>query len=163
MQYGVNVGNPSRPLPTTPEGYTYSSAFVPGPSFGHGRGHGDGGTPAGNMNTFTPPGAMQQITSFTSMPSQSWYQPGSVRCRQTGCRFMGSVKAVEIHVMDRHLVFPPDWEHRRRKQDWDADPSLKGYVFLFFSVFLSVPLPNLPMNSYPEINLFDGISLSLFL
>jgi hypothetical protein len=35
---------------------------------------------------------------------------------------------VEIHRMDRHLIYPAGWEHRRREGDWDADPSLKGCV-----------------------------------
>ncbi|EPQ60715.1 hypothetical protein GLOTRDRAFT_118856 [Gloeophyllum trabeum ATCC 11539] len=38
---------------------------------------------------------------------------------------MGSKKSVEIHMMDRHLIYPPGWE-KRQKNDWDADPSLKG-------------------------------------
>ncbi|RXW24778.1 hypothetical protein EST38_g1110 [Candolleomyces aberdarensis] len=28
--------------------------------------------------------------------------------------------------MDRHLIFPPGWEKRPKKPEWDADPSLKG-------------------------------------
>jgi len=28
--------------------------------------------------------------------------------------------------MDRHFIFPTDWEKRKRKDEWDADPSLKG-------------------------------------
>lgn len=29
-------------------------------------------------------------------------------------------------MMDRHLIFPPGWDKRPRKADWDADPSMKG-------------------------------------
>lgn len=29
-------------------------------------------------------------------------------------------------MMDRHLIYPPGWEKRQNKRDWDADPSLKG-------------------------------------
>ncbi|KAH7931085.1 hypothetical protein BV22DRAFT_999201 [Leucogyrophana mollusca] len=54
----------------------------------------------------------------------SWYQPGNSRCTRQGCTFTGSQKSVEIHMMDRHLIYPPGWE--KRKDDWDADPSLKG-------------------------------------
>lgn len=61
-----------------------------------------------------------------------WYQPGNARCTHRGCSFTGSGKAVEIHMMDRHLIFPPGWEQRNRAQDWDADPSLKnGSAFIF--------------------------------
>jgi len=45
------------------------------------------------------------------------------------CTFSGSQKAVEIHMMDRHLIYPPN--HNKNKQrDWDADPSLKGHVIV---------------------------------
>ncbi|EIW64386.1 uncharacterized protein TRAVEDRAFT_139131, partial [Trametes versicolor FP-101664 SS1] len=55
-----------------------------------------------------------------------WYQPGTFRCTNPGCSFMGSKKSLEVHMMDRHLIYPPGWEHRKKRQDWDADPSLKG-------------------------------------
>lgn len=58
----------------------------------------------------------------------TWYRPGNVRCSYPGCTFYGSLKSVEIHRMDRHLIYPPDWE-KSRKLDWDADLSLKGYGF----------------------------------
>ncbi|KAF8898649.1 hypothetical protein BD779DRAFT_1607395 [Infundibulicybe gibba] len=45
--------------------------------------------------------------------------------RNLGCSFTGSQKTVEIHMMDRHLIFPLGWDNRK-KSDWDADPSLKG-------------------------------------
>jgi hypothetical protein len=60
----------------------------------------------------------------------SWYQPGNYRCDHKDCTFTGSQKSVEIHKMDRHLLFPPGWEKRKKKPDWDADPSLIGYVHL---------------------------------
>lgn len=28
--------------------------------------------------------------------------------------------------MDRHLIYPPGWD--KRTNEWDADPSLKGWV-----------------------------------
>ncbi|KAF8168014.1 hypothetical protein B0H34DRAFT_42020 [Crassisporium funariophilum] len=69
--------------------------------------------------TYRPP-----ISNSASM--SSWYQSGNNRCSQPGCSFSGSHKSVEIHLMDRHLIYPPGWEKRNKKQDWDADPSLKG-------------------------------------
>lgn len=69
-------------------------------------------------------------TEYTaSIPYQAptrWHQPGSIRCSKQGCQFSGSQKAVEVHMMDRHLIYPPGWEKRKQKSDWDADPSLKG-------------------------------------
>jgi len=29
-------------------------------------------------------------------------------------------------MMDRHLIYPSGWEKRKKKPEWDADPSLKG-------------------------------------
>ncbi|KAJ7225433.1 hypothetical protein GGX14DRAFT_638726 [Mycena pura] len=59
-------------------------------------------------------------------PSASWHQPGSSRCTYKTCTYFGSRQSVEIHMMDRHLIFPPGWEKRNNKPEWDADPSLKG-------------------------------------
>lgn len=67
-------------------------------------------------------------SNFPRPPSSQWAQPGNVRCKQPGCSFTGSHKSVEIHMMDRHLIYPPGWENSKRKNDWDADPSLKGRV-----------------------------------
>ena len=55
-----------------------------------------------------------------------FHEPGNVRCTHEQCGFMGSRKSVETHMMDRHLIFPPGWEKHKRKDDWDADISLKG-------------------------------------
>jgi len=69
----------------------------------------------------------QQLVARPALPPPapmgSWYQPGNVRCTYQGCSFTGSHKSVEIHRMDRHLIYPPGWQN---KSDWDADPSLKG-------------------------------------
>ena len=70
-------------------------------------------------------------TSPLRLPSSSaasWYRPGSCRCSYRGCSFAASQKALEIHMMDRHLIYPPGWEKRPKKSDWDADPTLKGWV-----------------------------------
>ncbi|KAJ3757354.1 hypothetical protein EV360DRAFT_46189 [Lentinula raphanica] len=65
-----------------------------------------------------------RIPSYSSVNS-SWYQTGNIRCTYKNCPFTGSAKSVEIHKMDRHLIYPPGWE-KRKDNDWDADPSLKG-------------------------------------
>ncbi|KAF9569656.1 hypothetical protein CPC08DRAFT_604609, partial [Agrocybe pediades] len=65
-------------------------------------------------------------TKTHSAPPPIWYQPGHNRCTHPGCSFTGSRKTVEIHMMDRHLIYPPGWDKKKKKPDWDADPSLKG-------------------------------------
>ena len=64
-----------------------------------------------------------------------WFVPGNHRCTYDGCAFTASKKSVEIHMMDRHLIFPPGWDKRKRKREWDADPSLmnSGYIIQLFS------------------------------
>ncbi|KAJ7492538.1 hypothetical protein FB451DRAFT_1336429 [Mycena latifolia] len=57
-----------------------------------------------------------------------WYQPGNSRCTYKTCTFRGSPQTVETHMMDRHLIYPPGWEKRKKKPEWDADPSLKGWT-----------------------------------
>ncbi|KIY47038.1 hypothetical protein FISHEDRAFT_46075 [Fistulina hepatica ATCC 64428] len=65
-------------------------------------------------------------SSFNPAAMSSWYQTGQARCSYKGCSFQGSSKSVEIHMMDRHLIYPRGWEKRKNADDWDADPSLKG-------------------------------------
>jgi hypothetical protein len=103
--------------PTTPDGYTISSAFTPSFSFNPER-------------TRAPETNCRQRTQSSS----SWYQPGNSKCSYPGCNFSGSHKSLEIHKMDRHLIYPPNWEKRNQKSDWDADPSLKGLVHCSFDV-----------------------------
>lgn len=92
----------------------------------------------GQAQAFTDPSS-QPSTSFgshaRSQPaffappanSSSWYSPGTCRCTYQGCNFIGSAKSLETHRMDRHLIYPPGWKERKKKPDWDADPSLIGY------------------------------------
>ncbi|KAJ6610081.1 hypothetical protein B0H10DRAFT_2225366 [Mycena sp. CBHHK59/15] len=84
---------------TTPQGYTFSS-------------------------TYNPP--VQQNVPSTS--SAVWYHPGNSRCTYKTCTFQGSPQTVETHMMDRHLIYPQGWERRKKKPEWDTDPSLKGWV-----------------------------------
>ena len=65
----------------------------------------------------------------------TWYQAGNIRCSYPGCAFRGSQQSVEIHKMDRHLIYPPDWDKRKKKAEWDADPSLKGYPVLLLRLW----------------------------
>ncbi|KAJ6575206.1 nuclear fragile X mental retardation-interacting protein 1-domain-containing protein [Mycena capillaripes] len=87
---------------TTPQGYTLSSTYNPS----------------------IPQNAPAPSTS--SNLGRERYQPGSSRCSYKNCTFWGSPQTVELHMMDRHLIYPPGWEKRKKKPDWDADPSLKG-------------------------------------
>lgn len=134
MQYNAaSLPGGGSPWPmTTSEGYTYSSTFVPGQqsqpfpstSFSNGGlGTGSSGFP---------------FQTTPAPPSQSWYSPGNARCKQAGCRFSGSAKAVELHMMDRHLVYPPGWDKRKKRPDWDADPSLKGCVVRYTSTLVKL-------------------------
>ena len=102
---------------TNPEGYTISSTYVPRSSSAMPQ----------RTDIPTKNGAHSRPTQ--QLPSQgqgSWYQFGHSRCTYKDCIFTGSQKSVEIHMMDRHLIYPPGWDSRKKQSDWDADPSLKG-------------------------------------
>ncbi|KAJ7254025.1 hypothetical protein B0H12DRAFT_1017217 [Mycena haematopus] len=80
--------------------------------------------PQGSLSTYNPAGPSS--APGPSASSAPWYQPGSHRCTYKDCTFRGSPQTVETHMMDRHLIFPPGWEKRKKRPEWDADPSLKG-------------------------------------
>jgi hypothetical protein len=81
-------------------------------------------------------GVPPQVSSVFHPPpnSSSWYSPGTCRCTHSNCNFIGSAKSLEIHRMDRHLIYPPGWKERKRKPDWDADPSLIGCMRILLSL-----------------------------
>jgi hypothetical protein len=127
-QYGWN-GSPSPAI--NAGGYTLSSTYVPdapGPSSAGPSQFTRNGDSihnhSGHDRSFQPHNISSQGT---------WYQFGNSRCTYKNCTFIGSQKALETHMMDRHLIYPPGWDKKRQK-DWDADPSLKGsalFVYLF--------------------------------
>lgn len=52
----------------------------------------------------------------TSRPPR--YGPGGpVRCSYPDCPYSGYTKDVEIHRMDRHLIFPPGYKHKNGPPD----------------------------------------------
>jgi len=97
---------------TTLDGYTLSSAFT-----------------ARLNQPLAPNRTAEPQRTFNAQYPAHWHQPGNDKCSYPGCTFTGSHKALEIHKMDRHLIYPPGWGKRKQKPDWDADPSLKGFVW----------------------------------
>lgn len=111
----------------TPEGYTISSTYVSGSQDStatSGSSSRSYNTPLGGRS-----GAGPSHFPNSSNPYGQWYEPGNCRCTYQQCAFTGSKKSVEIHMMDHHLIHPPGWDKQKRKPDWDADPSLKGFVY----------------------------------
>jgi hypothetical protein len=112
-----------------PQGYTYSSTYnpltyppsLPSTSFSSpGYSFGNVSSPSGSRNTLPSRGT----------PQTHWYTPGNSNCTYSGCTFTGSANTVRIHMMDRHLIYPPGWHTRKSQADWDTGPSLKGYVLV---------------------------------
>ncbi|EJD55671.1 hypothetical protein AURDEDRAFT_179383 [Auricularia subglabra TFB-10046 SS5] len=126
-------GMHGQPTFVTPEGYTVSSTYAPTyfqqqPQYSapaRGRGHGGRGRGSGR-GWQQPSHAGPPHQQYNSQPNhyQQASSSGSSRCGHEGCAFAGSAKAVEIHKMDRHLIYPPG--HSKRKGEWDADPSLNN-------------------------------------
>lgn len=113
---------------STPEGYTLSSTYGPRASM-YSPSTGSGGYQASSSVWGRGQGHRTQASSIPRQPIQqsgSWYQSGNSRCTYQSCSFFGSSKAVEIHMMDRHLIYPSGWVKKKKGSDWDADPSLKG-------------------------------------
>ncbi|KAH9984671.1 nuclear fragile X mental retardation-interacting protein 1-domain-containing protein [Russula compacta] len=107
-----------------PQGYAYSSTYNP---LTHSSSH-----PSTSWYSPTPSfrnssSASGSRNSFPrGAPPTHWYASGNSKCTHSGCTFTGSVSSVQTHMMDRHLIYPPGWNFRKRQPDWDADPSLKG-------------------------------------
>jgi hypothetical protein len=129
--YSTSVPYPYHPPahPVNPQGYTYSSTYNPfayspsHPSTSYsplGHSFSNASSASGSRNSHPPRGTSQT----------HWYTPGNNKCTHSGCAFTGSANSVKMHMMDRHLIYPPGWHTHRRQPDWDADPSLKGYVLV---------------------------------
>lgn len=116
---------------TTPHGYTLSSTYDPWAA-GRFASSGQSGFENPTVPSFRP------VHSTHSTPQ--WFQPGNNRCTYQDCTFTGSHKSVETHMMDRHLIFPPGWDKRKQKSDWDADPSLKGCLAIYLIQMTSIHL-----------------------
>ncbi len=100
---------PAYAQPVNPQGYTYSSTY--------------------NLSSSVASGSTSRSVHTPHRPQPAhWYTSGSSKCTYQECGFTGSQSSLEIHKMDRHLLYPPGWHARKRQSDWDADPSLKGYV-----------------------------------
>jgi len=122
----ASYGLPPSPHHVNTQGYTFSSTYnplahpssylsapypSPAPSFG---------------NLPSTSGSRNALPRGT--PPTHWYTAGNTKCTHPGCTFTGSANSVQVHMMDRHLIHPQGWHARKRQPDWDADPSLKGYV-----------------------------------
>lgn len=114
---------------TTEEGYTFSSTYDPSSSHASTISVSSSSGTRQNLSSHVPirappnrPNERQQFRHPPRRPPLA----GSEKCTYHGCSFSGSKNAVEIHRMDRHLIYPPGW--KKKTDDWDADPSLKGLV-----------------------------------
>ncbi|KAG9096120.1 hypothetical protein FS749_009110 [Ceratobasidium sp. UAMH 11750] len=60
--------------------------------------------------TIPSPGFARNQPMASLVPIHMRNRVGPARCGHEGCLFAGSHKEVEVHRMDRHLIFPPGWE-----------------------------------------------------
>ncbi|KAF8605140.1 hypothetical protein BDV93DRAFT_522009 [Ceratobasidium sp. AG-I] len=60
--------------------------------------------------TVPSPGFARNQPMASLVPMHMRNRVGPVRCGHEGCMFAGSHKEVEVHKMDRHLIFPPGWQ-----------------------------------------------------
>ncbi|CAE6470593.1 unnamed protein product [Rhizoctonia solani] len=77
--------------------------------------------------TLPPPGFSSHQPIASLVPLHMRNRAGPVRCGFEGCLFAGTHKEVEVHKMDRHLIFPPGWQEKgnakakRKRNDDDND------------------------------------------
>jgi hypothetical protein len=133
----VFQSNPWTPVPQrtphfppqtfTSDGYALSSTY--NPSLQH-----------SYSQQYAPlPTAAQPSTDHTgqrapvSNPNSTWLTRGNHRCTYQGCKFTASAQSVEIHMMDRHLIYPAHWDKKKQQNTWDGDPSFKGFGYTDFT------------------------------
>ncbi|KAL5641272.1 hypothetical protein ACGC1H_001677 [Rhizoctonia solani] len=83
-------------------------------------------TPQPTQITVPSPGFSSHQPMASLVPLHMRNRTGPVRCGHEGCLFAGTHKEVEVHKMDRHLIFPPGWQGKgkgkgKRKRDGDGD------------------------------------------
>lgn len=54
-------------------------------------------------------------------------------CSLSSCNYLGTVKDVEIHEMDRHLIFPPGWVEKKKNKPDACVPPFSPLRFLRMS------------------------------
>jgi hypothetical protein len=55
---------------------------------------------------------------------------GPVRCSYPGCEYSGYAKGIEIHKMDRHLIFPPGYKPPKSAPDADVGSVCLSHLLL---------------------------------
>ncbi|KAG9104562.1 hypothetical protein FRC06_001342 [Ceratobasidium sp. 370] len=82
--------------------------------------------------TIPAPGFARNQPMASLVPIHMRNRVGPVRCGHEGCLFAGSPKEVEVHKMDRHLIFPPGWEEnqarKKRKRGREKEGGEEEYV-----------------------------------
>ncbi|KAF8708368.1 Nuclear fragile X mental retardation-interacting protein 1 (NUFIP1), partial [Rhizoctonia solani] len=75
--------------------------------------------------TIPSPGVFRNQSMASLVPLHMRNRGGPVKCGHEGCLFTGTQKEVEVHKMDRHLIFPPGWQERskgkRKREEGDND------------------------------------------
>ena len=83
--------------------------------------------------TVPSPGFARNQPMASLVPIHMRNRVGPVRCGHEGCMFAGSHKEVEVHKMDRHLIFPPGWQENqargKRKRGKDKEEG-EGDVYI---------------------------------
>lgn len=141
---------------TTEEGYTLSSTYDPSqepasttaPRNNHSQFSSSRNASRQNVSSNDPSRTQPYHSNTRQQQQQQRYNPqahppphrrppapGDIKCTYPGCSFAGSKHTVEIHRMDRHLIYPLGW--KKRTDEWDADPSLKGLVFVPYHYSIS--------------------------
>ncbi|KAL7421022.1 hypothetical protein Q5752_003906 [Cryptotrichosporon argae] len=112
--YQPSYGYPALPVvpvpsyrpAATPEGYSYSPTYAEGSQKRQRTGGGAQGRGAHAVG----------LTSAVAPQGAAAVKPWR-NCSHAGCRFVGSGDEVEIHEMDRHLIFPAGYKAERSEEE----------------------------------------------
>ncbi|KAG0141567.1 hypothetical protein CROQUDRAFT_718114 [Cronartium quercuum f. sp. fusiforme G11] len=63
---------------------------------------------------------------FPNFPALVMHRNGHQKCSESGCKYEGNPKSVEIHEEDRHLRFKPGKEPRNARPDGPANATIQG-------------------------------------
>ncbi|CDZ97037.1 Zinc finger, CCCH-type [Phaffia rhodozyma] len=114
-------GYPSNPYQQTPQGYTLSTHFTSQPVSSPSAPSSSSFTPKSSSSISDHPhptaGRSEKKAKQPKLDHQALNPAQRMRnCQLSSCHFTGLEKDVEIHEMDRHLIYPVGWKEKMERK-----------------------------------------------
>ncbi|KAL7410195.1 hypothetical protein BDY24DRAFT_436516 [Mrakia frigida] len=105
------------PLPTP--SYAYPPPYLPSSSSNHYSSNASASSSSQPPAPRPPqPNRRLDTSKISCLPMRN--------CSLSGCSYTGLYKDVEIHEMDRHLIFPAGWKEKKGKRDGFGGATIEG-------------------------------------